>query len=195
MRWQCRMSGEQIALCASIVNRWLAGVAERGMENMRHAVSRVDDVRHRQARAQQMIGQQLTMAMPVIRFGAHEGAAARLGEARQGLRGGKELFARHVIRVTAQGRVLERDVGRVGARRTVAAERLAPPQVVDAGVAEPRGQGAALEMRVTARARLAAHIDEHLDVEGPQALEEGLGVEMAMTDAEDQGAVGAQRAR
>ena len=67
-----QVSGEQIALRAPIVNRWLAGVAECGMENMRHAVAGADDVLDHKACAQQLIGQQLAMAMAIIRFGAQD---------------------------------------------------------------------------------------------------------------------------
>src|SRR5215813_3415204 len=91
---------------------------------------------------------------------------------RQGAGGGLELLRLHVV----------------GVRGAHAAERLAFPAISDPCFFEGSGKRLSRELRVTARSRIGAHVDQRADAGFLEDCDELLGAARAVADRVDQAA-------
>src|SRR5262245_20505212 len=86
----------------------------------------VSDVEHGPAAYDERIGEQLAVALPMDRFGAHEGDSLRAGESFHFACSFFEFCSQHEIRVSAKCRNAPGAIGRIRRGFTVAAQILAP---------------------------------------------------------------------
>jgi len=105
-----------------------------------------------------------------IAFSAHDADAAV--DRGQGAGGGLELLRLHVV----------------GVGGAHAAEGLAFPAIGDAGFHEGSREGVLGELRMAARSRIGAHVDERADAGFPEDCDELLGAAGAVADRENQAA-------
>jgi hypothetical protein len=116
---------------------------------------------------------------------AHHRAAVLPRQPLQRCEARPELGARHVVGVAAELLALP---GRVrGVRRGLApaAERLAEPAVLNACLEQDRRERGPLEVRLPARARIAADVGDQADAGAPQQLDELVLVVVRVPDGED----------
>src|SRR6185369_1908135 len=124
------------------------------------------------------------MTAPRHRFGAHERKSALRADAFHCAHNLLKLFGQHEIRVSAKGGDSPAGIRRVGRGFSKAAE-IAAPKVVDAARLERRAERFAVEPRVAARRRPAAHVDQKLDRMSVQKLNQYFAGASRMADGVD----------
>ena len=124
------------------------------------------------------------MAAPPKRLGAHDGGGRVARCVDEPGKGGAEPLGLHVVGVAPEGIVSKRDVRRVDSGPAEAAE-LFPPHVLD-GLSLERGrQGIPAELRMAARARRGADVDQSPDPSRTQDCQELLDRPRAVPHGED----------
>ena len=126
---------------------------------------------HRDAARHQGIGDQLPVAPPPDRLGAHHRGRRVAGDGNQLIKRRAKRLRFHVIGVAAKPFDPPGGVPRVAPGLAHAAERRAVP-VDDRGVPQRRGQRIGRKMRMPSRARDRSDVHKLLDAVGGQQLDE-----------------------
>ncbi|EEF26456.1 conserved hypothetical protein [Ricinus communis] len=151
---------------------------------VRLALARIDDVVDGHAAHQQRIGDERAVAAPRHRFRAHQRAGPALRELDDRVDVGREFVGLHVVRVAAERRVAPAGVRRVLERAAQAAEAF-QVTVFDTGIGQRRGELVLPELRIVARFRHRADIEQAGDAVLPEQPDELLDRTVRMADGAD----------
>src|SRR5713226_9436289 len=110
----------------------------------------------------QVIRNQSPMAPPPDRFGAHNGRALRTRKFHESIDPLTKLITFHVVRVTAESFVSPGYIGRA-LTRPAPATQFSAVHIADVKIGERDNQSGLSKLRITARTRKAAHVNQHLN--------------------------------
>ena len=130
----------------------------------------------------QIVGNDLAVALPPVAFRAHDGARALRGGEGECVQGIEKRFRLRIMRVTPEERVSPRNVA--GARRRDRITQSA--QILEMPIADPLlpqigGEAVAVELRIAPRERNPPHVHNLVHAPSLEQAEELLGRVSGMT--------------
>lgn len=157
---------------------------------MKIASRRGHDVLDGVAANSERVGDKRTVAAPGNGFGAHNGAAFCFGspaQARKFFETGNtsgEFGRLHVVGETSKAQIIPAPIRRIGASAAQAAE-FEQMRVRNARAAKGLRKRVAIELRIVARARDGAHVDQALNIVRFEKREKFLHGAIGMADSEN----------
>ena len=121
-----------------------------------------DDVLRANAAHEEGISDERTMATPRDGFRAHDRASFLFGESDQSLKPVLKFRSLHIVGEASERSVVPTEVHRIAPRMAQAAQ-LAQMDVANSPSAQLRGKCLPIELRIVARTRNGAHVNDALN--------------------------------